>query len=261
MTVNLIGLQMDLVWENPRVNHNRLRHILAETPPPEGSLIVLPEMFPTGFSMNVAEIAEGPERETDAVYASTAFAYKSLVLGGMVEIGADGRGRNEAAVFGPDEQLITRYCKIHPFSYGGETNHYSSGSNIVTFEWAGFTVAPFICYDLRFPEIFRHAARRGANLFAVIANWPQPRESHWITLLKARAIENQAYVIGVNRCGNDPKLSYSGRSMIVDPRGEVLADAGNEEGIIQAQLDLESLVAYRKAFPALEDMRTEFVPG
>ena len=255
----VIGLQADIAWEDKPANYRKVRENLEAVSPPSGSLIVLPEMFPTGFSMNVREIAEGPERETDRFYAEKAQRYGIFVLGGMVALGLDGRGRNEAAVFGPDGREIRRYCKIHPFTYGGETEHYSSGCEVVTFEWAGFTVAPFICYDLRFPEVFRHAARRGADLFTVIANWPQPRESHWVTLLQARAIENQAYVVGVNRCGNDPQLAYSGRSLIVDPRGAVLADGGNAEGWISADLNLEDLQTYRRHFPALADMRTEFL--
>ncbi|HKG80277.1 MAG TPA: nitrilase-related carbon-nitrogen hydrolase, partial [Pyrinomonadaceae bacterium] len=122
-----------------------------------------------------------------------------------------------------------------------------------------FTVSPFICYDLRFPEIFRAAVFQGAQLFVVIANWPASRVRHWITLLKARAIENQAYVMGVNRCGNDPKLSYSGHSMIIDPRGEVLADASEVEGVISAEIDAEALAQYRREFPFLNDIHHEYV--
>jgi omega-amidase len=116
-------------------------------------------------------------------------------------------------------------------------------------------VSPFVCYDLRFPEIFRNAIKKGAQVLTVIANWPEPREAHWLALLKARAIENQAFVIGVNRCGRDPKLAYSGRGQVIDPRGNVLADGGNAEGVFGAELDLASLAAYRKDFPALQDMR------
>src|SRR5690606_28262256 len=112
---------------------------------------------------------------------------------------------------------------------------------IICFSWQGFTVAPFICYDLRFPEIFRHAVQRGANLIPVIACFPQARELHWMALLRARAIENQLYIAGVNRCGSDPKLAYSGRSMIIDPKGEILADAGNGESVIGAEVSLSDL--------------------
>ena len=142
---------------------------------------------------------------------------------------ADGRGRNEAVVFNPEGKLICRYAKIHPFSFGGESKHYAPGTEIVSFQWHDFVAAPFICYDLRFPEVFRIATRRGAHLIAVIANWPAKRVSHWVALLQALAIENQAYVVGVNRVGNDPKLGYPGRSLIVDPQGEIVAEGSDRE--------------------------------
>jgi predicted amidohydrolase len=175
-------------------------------------------------------------------------------LGGLVRQDPDGRGRNEAVAFSPEGELLARYSKIHPFTFGGESEHYARGETICSFRWHDLEVTPFICYDLRFPEIFRAAVKRGAHLFAVIANWPAKRENHWMTLLRARAIENQAYVAGVNRCGADPKLLYSGRSLIIDPRGETLADAGSEEAMISAEVDLEKLLAWRTEFPVLQDM-------
>ena len=118
----------------------------------------------------------------------------------------------------------------------------------------GFIVAPFVCYDLRFPEIFRAAAlRHGASLFVVIALWPVMRQQHWLTLLQARAIENQASVIGVNRVGTDPKFFYSGRSAVVDPHGVIIADAGEREQVLTAALDPEVAASWRRDFPALAD--------
>ena len=115
-------------------------------------------------------------------------------------------------------------------------------------------VVPFICYDLRFPEIFRTAVRQGAEMFVVIANWPNRREMHWVRLLEARAIENLAYVVGVNRTGKDPKLVYSGRTMIIDPHGTILVEAGDLEGVIAADIDPAAVRNWRRDFPALRDM-------
>jgi predicted amidohydrolase len=213
-------------------------------------------MFASGFSMDVAKIAEGERAPTRTFLSQLAHEHEVYIVGGLVTADANGRGRNEAVVIDARGDEIARYHKIHPFSFGGETQRYSAGRDLVTFEaGGGFTIAPFICYDLRFPEIFRHAVRQGVNLFIVIANWPSPRVAHWTTLLQARAIENQAYVIGVNRCGRDPNLEYPGRSLIVDPRGEVVADASDKEAIVSATLDLPSLQSYRRQFPALADMR------
>jgi predicted amidohydrolase len=117
-------------------------------------------------------------------------------------------------------------------------------------------VSPFICYDLRFPELFRTiAASQKPELFLVIANWPEKRILHWIRLLQARAIENQAYVVGVNRIGRDPYYTYTGRSLIIDFNGEIVKDAGEAEGFIEAELDLETLRKYRQGLPFLEDMK------
>lgn len=247
--------QLDIAWENKAANHAKALALLETAMPEAGSLVLWSEMFATGFSMNVSGIAEGSERVTEMFLAAVAAKYNIYTLGGVVTTGGDGRGRNEAVVFDPQGQLITRYCKLHPFSYGGETRHYMSGEAATSFQWHDFTAAPFICYDLRFPEIFRSAVRQGAQLFTIIANWPQAREAHWITLLQARAIENQAYVAGVNRCGHDPKLAYGGRSLIIDPRGQIIADAGGAETVISADVDLAMLLSYRQEFPALADMR------
>jgi predicted amidohydrolase len=247
---------LDIVWEDRRANQARVRDVLAVAQPAPGALVVLPEMFASGFSLDVAKIADAPERgETQAFLAELAREHQVCLIAGLVTRAADGRGQNEAIVVDPRGQEIARYHKIHPFSYGGETKSYSAGRRIVTFDIGGFTVAPFVCYDLRFPEIFRHAVRQGASVFVVIANWPTKRVQHWTTLLQARAIENQAYVVGVNRAGRDPNVEYPGRSLIIDPRGEILADAGEREGAIAATLDLDSLQSYRREFPALADAR------
>jgi predicted amidohydrolase len=164
-------------------------------------------------------------------------------------------------VVDPQGKEVLRYCKLHPFSLAGEDKHFARGDATRSFGWGPFRVAPFICYDLRFPEIFRHQTRLGAQVLVVIANWPNLREAHWQALLRARAIENQAYVIGVNRVGNDPKFTYAGHSQILDPHGQALALAGESPQLIQAQLQFESLIEYRQQFPALRDMRAEYFHG
>ena len=139
----------------------------------------------------------------------------------------------------------------------GEAAHFTVGTEATVGAVDQWQVAPLVCYDLRFPEAFRAGVRRGAQLFAVIANWPASRESHWVTLLRARAIENQAYVAGVNRCGTDPHTTYAGRSLIVDPRGEIVAEAGATEQIITADIDLTKVDEYRRQFTAVKEMRAD----
>ena len=253
--MKLYCVQLDSGWENKAASFARVEALLSATVPERGSLVLLPEMFATGFSMNAQNIAEYPDGETEKYFANLAREFSIFILGGVVTPSSDGRGYNEAVVVSPDGISVARYRKIHPFSLGGENKYYAAGQSISLFEWHGFRVAPFICYDLRFPEIFRAAVKKGANLFVVIANWPAAREGHWTALLKARAIENQAYILGVNRCGDDPKLHYSGHSQIIDPHGEIIADGGENEGVICAKLDLSALDKYRHDFPALADMK------
>lgn len=261
--MQLIGIQLDTAWEDKATSHARVEKLLREAGVLPGALIVLSEFFATGFSTDVAKIAEAEgEGESQTFLAHLAKQYQAFVLGGIVtrETPGNGRGRNQCVVYNPAGEEIARYWKLHPFSYGGETDHYDAGSQLITFDWSGCTVAPFICYDVRFPEVFRRVAGP-AKLYTVIANWPAPRREHWITLLRARAIENQAYVIGVNRCGDDPKLTYAGDSLIIDPRGETIADGGAVEGVISAEVNLDDLEAYRHSFPALVDRRSEFNPS
>ncbi len=257
--MRVIGLQLDCVWENKAASHAKARSLLERAKPEPGTLVVLPEMFATGFSMNVAAIDDSKSRETQGFLSQTAAEFKVYLAGGVVTANADGRGLNQCVVYAPDGTELARYSKMQPFTLGGESDHYAPGRQPVVFNCEEFSIAPFICYDLRFPEIFRAAVVGGANLFVVIASWPVVREEHWMTLLKARAIENQSYVVGVNRCGDDPKFHHSGRSMVFDPGGRVLADAGNEEGWLEASLSLPDLINYRKQLPFLTDIREDCV--
>jgi predicted amidohydrolase len=252
--------QFNIVWEDKAANYAAVNKLLCSDKPQAGSLVLLPEMFATGFSMNVMGIAEDRiEGPTPRFLADCAQEFSVFMVGGFVSLGPDGKGRNELAVFAPNGSRICDYTKIHPFSYGEESQHYSGGSQICSFAWAGAMISPFICYDLRFPEIFRIAAHGGTEILVVIANWPQAREMHWLVLLRARAIENQCCIAGVNRVGRDPNVEYSGRSVIIDPRGEIMADAGNKQLIISTEFDLSALRDYRRQFPALTDIRPEFL--
>lgn len=257
--VRILGCQMDIAWEDKAASHERARRLLETAEIVPGSLVVLPEMFATGFSMNVEKIAESTDGPTHVFLRQLAASLRAFVVAGVVTRAEKGGGRNEALVLGPDGRELARYCKLHPFSYGGENRHYEKGSDVAICDWGPLKIAPFVCYDLRFPEVFRRAVRRGAQLFVVIANWPAPRDAHWRALLAARAIENQAYVVGVNRLGADPRLRYLGHGMIIDPRGNVLAQGGEEEEVFSADVAVEPLVEYRGQFPVLDDIRGEFL--
>ena len=253
MQVNLC--QNDCVWENRTASHLRVAELLSKTPPEPGSLIVLPEMFSTGFSKNLEVTCQTEAREDEVFLQNLARTHRSTVLGGVVSRSPSGRGYNQSVAFDDQGALLARYSKLQPFMLGGEGQCHDPGSEVEVFSLGGFRVAPLICYDLRFPEHARTAMKKGADLLVYIASWPVKRYHHWLTLLQARAIENLAYVIGVNRCGSDPDFHYNGRSVVVSPHGHIIADAGEQERVVQASIDPEETRKWRADFPALRDAR------
>jgi predicted amidohydrolase len=213
-------------------------------------------MFATGFSMNAATVAEPYGGDTEQVVSALAKEHSIYLVAGAALRGQQGAPRNKALVFDPAGKLVGFYAKMRPFSPGGEHEHYAAGDRTMAFRCIDFTFAPFVCYDLRFPELFRQvAAVHRPELFVVIANWPEKRISHWVRLLQARAVENQAYVLGVNRVGTDPFYSYTGRSLIADFNGEIVAEASQGEGVVSGELDLETLKKYRQGLPFLNDLK------
>jgi predicted amidohydrolase len=254
--VNVLGLQLDIAWEDKPANYARVDALLRNAAPEPGTLVVLPEMFATGFSMNTGAVAEDRGGPTEAFLARTARKWGIWLIAGVAVRSPDGRVRNEALLFSPAGRLEGFYAKRRLFSPGQEDRHYAPGTETVVFDCGRAAVAPFVCYDLRFPELFRAAATaRRPKVYVLIANWPARRAGHWARLLPARAIENQAYVVGVNRVGADPVCAYSGQSAVIDPQGEVVAAAGDGEGTVAATLDLDGLAQYRAALPVLDDMR------
>ena len=256
--MKVVACQFAIAWENPEANFDTVTRLLESTDVEPGSLIVLPEMFATGFSMNVARIANNPQ--VRPFLAETARRYQSWLVGGYVAQAPDGRGLNQALVYDPQGVEIGSYDKVHPFSYAGEDKVYAAGQSLQVVSVAGFKLCPLVCYDLRFPELFRAATVKGADLFVVIANWPEPRTAHWSTLLQARAIENQAFVVGVNRTGQDPKLSYAGHSCLISPKGERLVELGDAPGAASTDMDPADVSNWRQQFPALQDIRFPFQP-
>ncbi len=257
-------VQLDSVWEDKAQNYARVRSLLQSVDCAPDDLIVLPEMFDTGFSLNVERTHDG-DGATQLFLAALAKDHHAYVYGGFTMQREDGKGLNRAQVYGPGDALLCEYDKIHPFSFGREPERFVGGSHVVTADWKSgdehLKLCPAICYDLRFPELFRCGLRQGAELFVIGANWPAPRREHWRTLLVARAIENQAFVIGVNRAGNDPHLPYAGDSLAVSPAGEILADVGASESVVTVDLDVASLRQWRETFPAWKDWKTFLLGG
>lgn len=253
--MQIVAVQLDSAWEDKPANHHKVRSLLSGATVSRDALIILPEMFDTGFSMNVQSTAQTDASESETFLREIAREFQAAVLGGVVGPIKQGQASNEAVAYQPDGTELVRYRKMQPFTPSGEDVHYGAGDTHGIFEWAGVKIAPFVCYDLRFPEIFRPAARAGAELIVVIACWPEMRSEHWVRLLQARAIENQAYSIGVNRCGVDPLLSYDGRSTGFDPLGYSLFEADSAEQVVELDIDPEEVRQWRQQFPALKDIR------
>jgi predicted amidohydrolase len=253
--MQIVAVQLDAAWEDKPANHRRVRELLSKARIEPGALIILPEMFDTGFSMNLERTAQGADRSSDAFLRSLATEHHAAVLGGVVGPIQNGQASNEAVAFDPAGRELVRYRKQRPYSPPGEHLKYAAGDRYYIFEWQGVKVAPFVCYDLRFPELFRPAARDGAELFVVIASWPDVRSEHWVRMLQVRAIENQAFVVGVNRCGSDPNARFDGRSAAFDPHGKCLFEADAAEQVLTATIDLDVVRQWRRQFPALRDMR------
>ena len=254
--MQLIALQTATVWHQPAANRAAVVSLLDAADAMPGALAVLPETFAAGFSADLVR-ATAEAEETGAFLSAQAKARGIAITAGLAGM-SGGCGANESVTWGPDGRELARYRKLQPFTPAGEHVNYPAGDKVVTFQHGGFTIAPFICYDLRFPEIFRAAVDKGAELFAVIGNWPNRRHQHWTTLLKARAIENQAAVIGVNRAGTDPEFTYAGGSLILGPQAEVLAEAGDAPGFIRAEISPDQVRDWRAQFPALRDRRNDY---
>jgi predicted amidohydrolase len=245
-------IQLDIAWENPTANHTRAAQLLSRAAEAGADLAILPEMFATGFSMNAAKIAQPHGGPTEQWLRGMARGLSLHLLAGVAET-ATPLPVNDALLVTP-EGGVSRYSKIHPFSLADEDKVFGGGRGVVTWEVAGVRITPQVCYDLRFPEPFRLAAE-DTDVFVVIANWPERRRSHWQTLLRARAIENLAYVLGVNRVGDGDNVHYAGDSAAISPWGETLASAAEIETVLIVDVDPKAVADARGRFTALADRR------
>lgn len=257
--MRVAGLQCDLAWEDPHANRARLRPRIEEAARAGAGLVVLPEMWPSGFSMATERIAEEEGGPSERFLADAARATGAAVGGSVAQRPANGARPRNVFVLALADGTVRRYAKIHPFSYGGEPRHYDAGDEAVTADVAGVRVTPLVCYDLRFPELFAALAAR-TDLFLVVASWPAARQEHWTALLTARAIETQAYVLGVNRVGSGGGLDYRGGSRLVSPLGATLdgdALADGQERVVAGDVDPAEVAAVRARFPFLADRRPD----
>ena len=241
-------LQRDIEWANPSVNINRADEVIDRNP--GSDIYVLPEMFSTGFCTNPEGIAESDNSETLQWLKRKAAAIDAAIAG-SVAVTKDGKFYNRFYFVKPDGS-VTHYDKKHLFTYGGEHKRFTAGNERVVVEFRGVRILLEICYDLRFPVWARN--RGDYDMILYVASWPTPRVSALSALLVARAIENQCYVAGVNRVGNDPACQYCGGSVVIDPYGKTIAACtDNLECEATATIDIEALEAFRAKFPVLND--------
>ncbi|GAA4393298.1 amidohydrolase [Hymenobacter koreensis] len=249
LTVSFV--QASLQWHNPDANRAMLARHVGEISIAT-DLVVLPEMFPTGFSMDApaqAEPADGPTLDWMRKLA----AARDAVVTGSVMVTEDGHYYNRLFWVRPDGSY-SHYDKRHLFRMAGEHEVYTPGQHRLVEEWRGWRICPLICYDLRFPVWSRNDAQNPYDLLLYVANWPAVRRTAWMTLLRARAMENLAYTLGVNCVGIDGNShTYDGDSALLDMKGEYLVEVGNQETGITRTLRRADLAAYRKRFAALQD--------
>lgn len=241
-------LQRDIVWASPALNHRLIDEAIEHKP--GADLYILPEMFSTGFCTSPDGIAEA-EGLPSLEWLKMRAAKSNAAIAGSVAVEHNGKYYNRFYFVKPDGSVAT-YDKRHLFTYGGEDKQFTAGNKRTIIEWRGVRILLAICYDLRFPAWARN--RGDYDMIIYVANWPTPRIEAWRALLVARAIENQCYVAGVNRVGDDPNCNYCGGSAIIDPYGHTLvACADRCEDEVSATIDIELLEAFRRKFPVLGD--------
>lgn len=245
-------VQYSPMWEDKRTNKEKILHLLNDIGRVE--LIIFPEMTLTGFTMRSEKKAEGIRGDSFRFFSAIAKEKSSNIFAGIIER-RNTRIYNTLVHIKPDGNLVKLYRKIHPFSYSGEDKYYSAGVRPAMSKIRKWKIGLSICYDLRFPELYRKYGKKKCQLMVSIANWPDTRIENWKVLLKARAIENQCYMVGVNRVGNDPKFNYIGYSSIFDPIGTEIVSVGNEEKVIVAELNKDYVGEIREKFPFLEDIK------
>ena len=256
--VRVAAVQHDIVWHNRAANFAHLAPKVAGAAGAGARVVLLTETFSTGFSFDTPGIAEPEGGPSSSFLAEMAVQHGVWVGGSCPEIAPDAptddqRPSNVFVLVAPDG-IQHRYRKIHPFSHADEERYVRAGTDFVTVDIDGLRCSLFVCYDLRFADEF-WALANGSDAYVVVANWPAKRRLHWSTLLRARAIENQAYVVGVNRVGSGGGLDYSGDSAIIDPLGEVLATGAGVETVLLADLDPAHVASTRDHFRFLQDRR------
>ncbi|MBN6185406.1 carbon-nitrogen family hydrolase [Aneurinibacillus sp. BA2021] len=256
MKVSLI--QMDVRIGEPDYNFAQAEKLVEQAAKESPSLIILPEMWNSGYALEKAkEVADQDGERTRALFSTLSKKHEATIVAGSVlyENTENGNITNTMLVFNKQGQEIMRYDKLHLFRLMDEHLYLHAGDSFGLFEHEGVTIGAMICYDLRFPQLSRKLVQQGASVLINVAQWPTPRVDHWKTLLAARAIENQSYMVAVNRCGKSRDTQFPGSSMVFGPWGEVLLAGDDAEQIYQIDIDIDKVAETRGKIPVFDDQR------
>ncbi len=256
--MKVAAAQMDILWHDRDINHAKIRDMAQRAKEAGADLIVFPEMAATGFSMDTAITAEPLDGPTPTLFRDLARDLEITIVGGFVLQREEGRPQNVSLTVDRNGVDLALYAKIHLIGLLQEDQHYDPGDRTVSFRLGDIEAASLICYDLRFPEVFRPLTDR-CCLVLVIASWPAVRQRHWDILLPARAVDNQLYIVGVNRVGEGGGLLFTGGSAIIDPAGEIIAHGGDKETLLFGDINPQRVQQVRSDMPFVKDRKSHYL--
>lgn len=254
-----VGLiQSDIAFGNPDANYAAFGEKMKEAVKQKAEFIILPEMWTTAYDLKrIQEIGDPEGKRTKEFLQTFAREHDVTIVGGSIAQIKDGKVYNTAYAVNNKGEVVAEYSKIHLFRVMHEDKYLTGGNQFASFPYKNTKVGMTICYDIRFPELARRYALDGAGILVNSAEWPHPRLHHWRTLMQARAIENQMFVIACNRVGISGKTEFFGHSMVVDPWGEIIAEGGEDEEILIAEIDLNLIEEVRNKIPVFSDRRED----
>jgi predicted amidohydrolase len=250
--------QIDIAFADPQTNLATASGYISRASESGADLILFPELWTTGYDLSHAEKYATPfDSGIYSDLSSLALEHRIAVAGSTLSLIAPQKFGNTLTVFDRNGKLTGSYSKTHLFGLMNEPDYLTVGDSLSLIDFNSAKTGLSICYDLRFPELFRSYSLRGAEMILIPAEWPHPRLAHWQTLLRARAIENQMYVVACNRVGKDQNNTFFGHSMIIDPWGEILVEGDEDEALLIAEIDLEKVAQVRKKIPVFKDRRPD----
>lgn len=255
--MKIAGIQMNMAFGDPQANFVRAGELIAEAMKGNPDVITLPETWNTGFfpKENLTALADNDTAQVKAQIGALAKKYSVNIVAGSVANNKNGKVYNTCCVFNREGECIAEYDKTHLFTPMNEHGYFEKGTTVCRFTLDGVDCGVIICYDIRFPELTRTLTLQGLDCLFIVSQWPEVRIPHLVTLARARAIENQMFVSVTNSCGTAPGTVYGGNSVIFDPWGEYLAEAGKTEEIISADCDLSIIESIRKSINVFADRR------